>query len=44
MVSLINKAVNKYNYWWNKRDLSEQVILIALVPIIYGIWLVVTTW
>lgn len=44
MVSLINKAVNKYNHWWNKKDLSEQVTLVALVPIVYGIWLVFTTW
>lgn len=44
MLSLINKAVNKYNSWWSKKDLSEQVIIIALVPIIYGIWLLVKTW
>lgn len=44
MIWLVNKAKDKYLKWWNKKDLPEQVVLIALAPIIYGIWLVVTTW
>ena len=44
MIELVNKAKNKYFTWWNKKELSEQVVLIALVPIVYGIWFVVTTW
>ncbi|MGF7449145.1 hypothetical protein V7P28_38675 [Klebsiella michiganensis] len=44
MIEVVNKAKNKYFTWWNKKELSEQVVLIALVPIVYGIWLVVTTW
>ncbi len=44
MITLVSKAKNKYFTWWNKKELSDQVILIAFVPIIYGICLVVITW
>ncbi|HBA9585563.1 TPA: hypothetical protein J1388_002521 [Escherichia coli] len=44
MIELVNKAKNKYFTWWNKKELSEQVVLIALVPIVYGVWLIIKTW